>query len=53
MNIRGLLANRIHQDLVDEAHHGGVDFSGFGAGWRRRFRRHILKTGIFIEVCEL
>ncbi len=50
MNVRGLLTNGIHQDLVDEAHHRGVDFSRLGAGRSRRFRRHILKTGILIEI---
>ncbi len=52
MNIRGLLTNRVHEDLVHEAHHGGVHFSGFGGGWRRCFRRQILKTRILVEVSK-
>ena len=53
VNIGSLLADRIHQDFVHKAHHRRVDFCGVGRGWRRGFRRHVLKAGVFVEIRKL
>ena len=53
VNVRRFLADCIHQDLVNKAHHGCIHFCRVGIGRGCGFGRHILKTGVFAEIRKL